>query len=500
MKRMVWLLTPLLLSPQTAVVEGDAVRGATGEPVAGLHVWLYDTPKLFTITDAAGQFRLPDVAIGAHFLNASGAGWLDHTAPINVESGPNNSGIKLRMLPEALISGKVEDEDGWPVYQAQVMAVRYSLTNGWQQVASVQTNDLGEYRVAKLAPGRYWLRVQPGSHVADWDSRYITTFYPGPPVAPDSPALSLVTGEQVSGLNIRLRKEEGRQVRGHVIWPAGIPAPAQPQTLWMQSAEPWNAYAPTRRLVSLAPDGAFVARHVAPGSYRLAVEVRSNANVPPEQVAYRRIEVADADIDDLVLEVKPVTGQDVTGTLTVYGVAGPDTFQVVLNGGNLRAQPGSNGDFVVHGVLPGRPYRVTVSGPGGRFAPHVQVRSRDALAVRGQIQLDGEPTSPLLITVLPGISLAGSVKDADNRAVPGAAVALWGGSDERFGFNITDAAGQFTIEAPLPGVYHVYTVDDAALGSLLADPVYLKALVNDYPRVTVVQGQNPPLALVYSAK
>jgi protocatechuate 3,4-dioxygenase beta subunit len=496
---MLWLLAPLLLSAQTAVVEGDAVSAATGGPVAGLHVWLNDKPVLFAITDSAGHFRLADVATGSQFVNASGAGWLNHSAPINVESGRNGAGIKLRMLPEALISGKVEDESGWPVFQAQVMAVRYSLGNGWQQAGSVQTNDLGEYRLAKLPPGRYWLRVQPGSR-ADWDPRFTTTFYPGPPVAPDSPALSLVTGQQVSGLNIRLRKEEGRQVRGRVIWPAGIPAPAQPQTLRMQSAEPWNAYAPTRRSVSLAPDGAFVARHVAPGSYRLAVEVRDNQNLPPAQSAYRRIEVADADIDDLVLEVKPVTGQDVAGTLTVDAGAGPDTFQVDLNGGNLTAQPGSNGDFVVHGVLPGRPYQIIVRGPDGRFARHVQVRSGDALAVRGQIQLDGEPTSPLLITVLLGISLAGSVKDADNRAVPGAAVALWGGSDERYGFNITDAGGGFTIEAPLPGVYRVYTVDDAALGRLLADPEYLKAHAGDYPPVTVVQGQNPPLVLVYAAK
>jgi hypothetical protein len=501
MKTLLWLVVPVLLSAQTAVVEGDAVSGTTGEPVASLRVGLYDAPKLFTITDAAGHFRLPGVAIGAQFVQASGVGWLDRPAPIHPESGQNGAGIKLRMLPEAVISGKVEDEDGWPVFQARVMAICYFVRNGWQQVASGQTNDLGEYRIAKLLPGRYWLMVRPSGRVEQWDLRYTTTYYPGPPAAPDSRALSLAIGQQVSGLNIRLRKEEGRQVRGRVIWPEGIPIPAN--ALQMQSGDPGGPFV-VNRSVSLAPDGAFVARHVPPGSYRLAVEVRNspNPNTVPTQAAYRRIEVADADIDDLVLEVKPVTGQDVAGTLATDAGMKPDSFQVVLaHGGQLfTAQPSPNGYFVVHGVPPG-PYLVVLRSPDGRSIGHLQVRYGDAPAIRGEIQLDVQPASPLRITVLPpGIPLHGSVKDADNRPIAGAPVAIWGGSDERYSFSSTVAGGGFTVEAPLPGEYHVYIVDDLVLSRLLEDSEYLKTHVDDYPPVTVVQGRNPPLELVYSGR
>lgn len=496
MKRLLWLAAPVLLSAQTAVVEGDAVGAATGEPVAGLRVWLYDAPKSFTITNAAGHFRLPDVAAGAHVLEAGGAAaWLDRAVAINPEPGRNAAPIKLRMQPAAVVSGKVEDEDCWPVIQAQVMAVGYSVRNGWQQVASVQTDDLGEYRLAKLPPGRYWLRVRPG-RMAQWDLRYVTTYYPSPPAAPDSRALSLVTGQQVSGLDIRLRKEEGRQVRGRVIWPDGIPTTEN--VLRMQSGEPAGPFV-VNQAVSLAPDGTFVARHVPPGSYRLAAEVRKNPNLPLALAAYRRIEVAGADIDNLVLEVKPVAGQDLAGTLAAYAGVKPDSFHVVLphSGQPLTAQPGATGDFVLRGVPPGL-YRVMLRGSDGQYASHFQVRYGDAPAFRGQIQLDVQPASPLRITVLPpGISLQGSVKDAGHQPVAGAAVALWGGSDDRYSFSVTGADGNFTAEVPAPGVYRAYIVDDAALGRLLEDPAYLNAHGNSYPPVTVAQGRNPPLELVY---
>ena len=497
-----WLLAPLLLSAQTAVVEGQAVSGITGEPVAGLRVGPYDTPKLFTITDAAGHFRLPGVATGSQSVTASGVGWLDRPAAIHPGSGQKGAAIQLRMLPEAVISGKVDDEDGSPVSESRVMMVRYSVSNNdWQQVASVFTNDRGEYRFGKLLPGRYWLQVQPGSHLSQWDPRYITAYHPGPPAEPDSPALSLAIGQQVSSLNFRLRREEGRQVRGRVIWPAGIATP--PKTLRMQSGEPGGPFV-VNRTVNLAPNGTFAERHVSPGSYRLSLELRDNPNLSPAQAAYRQIQVADADIDGVVLEVKPLTGQDVAGTLATDAGMKPDGFQVVLNclGSKVfPAQPDSHGDFVAHGVPPGT-CQVRLKEPDGRYALLPQVRFGDAPAIRrDMIQLDDQPTSLLHITVPPPrISLHGSVKGADNRPLTDGLVALWGGTAERYGRGSTLADGGFTVEVPLPGEYHVYIVNDVLLSRLLDGPGYLKEHARDYPPVTVVEGQNPPLELVYSGK
>jgi hypothetical protein len=502
MKKAVWFLTPLLLSAQTAVVEGSAILRATGKPVAGLHVWLEGAPNVSTATEADGHFRFSNAPTGANVvLHVSGAGLLDYIRVLNPAAGENVTGIRLPMLPEAVIAGKVEDEDGWPVFQASVTALCYSVPQGWRETASAGTNERGEYRLGKLPPGRYWLRVEPGSRMKGWDARYLTAFYPGAPPAPDAPAVTLDIGQKVSGLDIRLRKEEGRQVRGRVIWPPGNDGTAN--RLSLEWEDPYTRV--TRRVnIALAPDGGFVARRIAPGSYKLVAEVGdipiSNTQRP---AAYRRIEVADADIEGIVLEVKALAGRDVAGSLTGDTGGKPDGFQVVLTGiGHVfTAQPGSDGDFVVHGVPPGH-YQVGLRRPDGRPEGNVAIRYGNNAAVsRNLIEVDDQQALPLRIAALPPrIAIHGSVTDTDKQPMAGAVVALWGGTAERYLPQITLPGGEFSVQAPEPGVYHVYVVDDVALQCLIQDPQYLKAHVNDYPPVTIVQGQNPPLVLVYSGK
>jgi hypothetical protein len=59
-----------------------------------------------------------------------------------------------------IISGRVLDEDGEPLPWAQVSALREVYFRGKRKLsleALVPTNDLGEYRLFGLKPGRYFV-------------------------------------------------------------------------------------------------------------------------------------------------------------------------------------------------------------------------------------------------------------------------------------------------------------------------------------------------------
>lgn len=72
--------------------------------------------------------------------------------------------LVFKLVPHAVITGRVVDADGEPVAYVQVQPMLYRYNNGCKQLAPagfVTTNDLGECRLFGLAPGRYYLRATP---------------------------------------------------------------------------------------------------------------------------------------------------------------------------------------------------------------------------------------------------------------------------------------------------------------------------------------------------
>jgi hypothetical protein len=60
------------------------------------------------------------------------------------------------------VSGRIINADGEPAAQATVQVYTYQYSNGQRTLAegkSVQTNDLGEYRLFWLSPGEYFISV-----------------------------------------------------------------------------------------------------------------------------------------------------------------------------------------------------------------------------------------------------------------------------------------------------------------------------------------------------
>ena len=85
-----------------------------------------------------------------------------YTTGIAVGDGLDSEHLVFRLHRRAVITGRVTDEYGEPLRQAQIILLRFENGSG-SRVPSAQaralTDDLGEYRFAHLLPGKYYVAV-----------------------------------------------------------------------------------------------------------------------------------------------------------------------------------------------------------------------------------------------------------------------------------------------------------------------------------------------------
>ena len=81
----------------------------------------------------------------------------------------------ITMPRGSAISGRIVDEFGEPLADAQVSAMRSTWVNGKRRLQSTgrmaQTNDLGQYRIYGLPPGEYFVSASTARRVRNHDGR-----------------------------------------------------------------------------------------------------------------------------------------------------------------------------------------------------------------------------------------------------------------------------------------------------------------------------------------
>jgi hypothetical protein len=117
-------------------------------------------------TDDAGRFAFAAVPPGKYQLSAERTGYLRQSygarqysgggTPVLVADGQTVKDIVFKLSPQAVITGKVLDEDGEPVANMQVRAQKYVYRGGKRQWSGCQrhTSDIGEYRLPECSRGR----------------------------------------------------------------------------------------------------------------------------------------------------------------------------------------------------------------------------------------------------------------------------------------------------------------------------------------------------------
>ena len=151
-------------------VEGTVVNSVTGEPIPRVLVQLFPNHQA-ALTGPDGSFHFeavppPHTIIRVRkpgfYNDATRRGWHRDIFP-ELTVGPHLGPVTLKLIPEAVIFGRVEDVDGEPIEGAAVRVIQLFVTDGRQQrneSVNFSAED-GSFRMAEMLPGRYYIAVQP---------------------------------------------------------------------------------------------------------------------------------------------------------------------------------------------------------------------------------------------------------------------------------------------------------------------------------------------------
>ncbi len=126
-----------------------------------------------TVTDRDGHFRFESVSPGTRYtIRAAAEGffhswellWPPASEPtIQMREGETAISVSVALEPYRVISGKLLDVSGDPLYGFEVRAVPVDPSGSRRRGTSVRawTDDRGMYRISDLAPGQYYILATP---------------------------------------------------------------------------------------------------------------------------------------------------------------------------------------------------------------------------------------------------------------------------------------------------------------------------------------------------
>jgi hypothetical protein len=497
-------------------VEGQVVNALTGEPLKKVMLILNPTQQqadatpYSTTSDASGHFAMSNIAPGRYRLTAERTGFVrgDYGSPgpmrpgstLTLSSGQEMKLNIFKMQPQGVISGRVLDEDGEGIANVQIQAMTHRYIQGKRQLiptGNASTNDLGEYRLFGLAPGRYILtanyRMQfmgqmaadrtAGARANEPEEGYATTYYPGTTDPSGAMPLTVGAGRSMSNTDIKLMRSRTLRIRGRVL--NGSSLPAMRTMLMLASRDDFGFGFYNRNTTSVrGKDGSFEFRGVAPGAYYLITQYvednnRFSARVP--------VDVGNANVDGIEVTLRP--GMEIPGTVTIEGdpsglnLAQLNVFLQTKDfnpmGGGSSARVKDDGTFVLRNISPDT-FRAAVFGLNDQvYIKSVRVGPQEA--PNGEVVVvDGAPPALTLVLSTAGGQLSGRVSGDKRAPAQGATVVLVPAAEKRdqtqlFKTATTDQNGGFSFKAIAPGSYKLFAWDNVEPGAW-QDPEFLAPL------------------------
>ena len=238
-----FMLTQSATVPQQAAVSGTVLEAGSNTPVAGAQVTLISfalrpqlgrpPEPLIATTDQNGRYRFDALEPGRYSVTVQKAGFatmFGRGPEATLQAGERKTDLNVTIQRGAAIVGRVLDENGEPIANANVMAWRRPpVSNGAASSArfgltpagsAAQTNDLGEFRLFGLAAGEVY--VQATSHPDFGRSASprsvvpLPTYFPGTADVVGAMPITLVPGQTSGDITIRIVSAPAFQISGVV--------------------------------------------------------------------------------------------------------------------------------------------------------------------------------------------------------------------------------------------------------------------------------------------
>ncbi|MBL8149819.1 MAG: carboxypeptidase regulatory-like domain-containing protein, partial [Blastocatellia bacterium] len=177
-----------------------------------------------TTTANDGTFRINSLPVGSYKVRATAPGYIEDSSGNRYYRTGDN--VNIRLSKGGVITGTVTNRSGEPVVGIVVSARRVRTSDGElvedqeeEHLARKATDDRGIYRIYGLQPGSYLLSVKSDIKSFFFPSPYknmVATYYPSTNAA-GAKEVSVKVGDEVSGIDIRLRETLGRSIKGKII-------------------------------------------------------------------------------------------------------------------------------------------------------------------------------------------------------------------------------------------------------------------------------------------
>jgi len=527
----------------TAKISGRIIAAEGGAPIrrAQIRLTSRDARENRTVlTDADGRYEFLSLPAARYRLYVSKAGYvaLEYGQSRPFEAGKLLDLVEGQALEKidfglprgSVITGRITDEFGEAVTDAQVQAMRYQMINGQRQLANVGrtsiTDDLGQFRIFGLMPGDYVLKAsvrdnnpatapQPS---ADGTMGYPGTYYPGTAEVAQAQTVTVALGQELSSVAFPLVPARLSRISGTAMGSDNRPLAGA--MVILRTIGPGGA---TARLNvgggnQVRPDGTFRLTNVPPGEYVLDVQQRpqnlQNAqglqglNLSQLEFASMPLSVA-GDIDGLVIIASP--GVSVTGRVVFLGPnaqkATPRGMQVsatapsgvpsimafagrALGGGQVN----SDGAFELRGLA--GPQVVRAGGlPTGWAVKTITLDGTDITDAPFDFK-PGSSLAGMVVTLTDRITdITGSVKDARGQVLADYVVvifpedaALWGPQSRYVATARPNQNGTFSVKGLPPARYLAAAVPSLENG-MQNDVALLGQLRTIADSFTLAEGQ-----------
>ncbi len=518
------LLTALFVQSDPPVekkctLEGQVVSAATGGPLKHATLRLspigQPTPQgprtsFTSSTDAEGKFILQDVDAGTYVLYAERVGYIGQNygarsansagARLKLDAGQSMKDLSIKLIPQAMIFGKVIDDDGEPVPSASIECQRWAFINGKRQLRGVgygSTQADGSFVVGGLSAGRVYLSAEPRNNprfneierAAGKAGRegLLKTYFPNALDVASAAPIEVTPGADVHGIELHIRRGRLFEIRGHV---QNAGSGGMPQSISMFIfPKGSDAYFNSSNQAYLnGKNTAFQFRNLVPGVYviqtqpAMVTSIDASGEVKTEARLSGRIEVTvgDADVENVILPMAP--GLEIAGTVKVESdSSAPPAQQPISNiylqstegagFGNAGGSVSAEGNFRIHGVAPAI-YRVNTNGiPDGSYLKAVRFGGEDMTGKN--LDLSSAAGGDMEIVISPNAAdITGVVRNENGDAVPGVNIQAYLG-DEMKRAAATDQNGSYHLTSLAPGDYRIYAWEDIEPG-LAQEPTFRK--------------------------